>query len=358
MNAFIHFYINQANQTISLPSFVSDFKDISTIDYEAKKIPLNFSKYLPGSSERKITLSIDVFGENYEQARNNFKNLSTLNRLMFLLKDEQTGNPRKTAILNVLYQNLIIRPNQNPAGNVKDVGLPCYMTTFEQAIQYESGFYTFNHYVFPKLIKVSMTLIPVLKSTGVDSPSWFVDAAGNINVNSQNYKSNWPSSIPTGAPPEPQIATAQAPSTQNNNPPKSATEAARRANVDAAASSGNIYDTKSRSETAPMTLREEINRDIMAKITGAQAKPKYTSSTESLESPHFSPTKQLAKDGNDITPEEKKYISSETDKLTLKEQINKEIWDKISKPQKNEGTKSGILGKNETSTGAFAKIQK
>lgn len=314
MNAYIHFYINQANQTIKLPSFVSSFKDVSTIDYEAKKIPLNFSKYLPGSSERKINLSLDVFGENYEQARDNFRNLSILNRLMFLLRDEQTGNPRKTAILNVLYQNLIIRPNQNPAGNVKDVGLPCYMTTYEQEIQYESGFYTYEQYVFPKLVKVSMTLIPVLKATGVDSPSWSVDSNGNINIASNNYKSNWPTAIPTYTTPAVQRPSIQKPTGQSNDPPKTAVEAARQANVDTAAAAGAGVNNQTNGQAQP-------NPNAGAAAGGTkptESTSVTTTSTDSVESPNYSFTNKKRDDGTEITMEEKKKISSK-----LEEQVGK-----------------------------------
>lgn len=308
MNAYIKFYINQAGQEIKLPAFVSDFKDVSTIDYETKKIPLNFSKFLPGSSERRISMSIDVFAEHYEQARDNFRNLSILNRLLFLLKDAATGNPRKTAILNVLYQNLIIKPNEDPSGQVKDVGLPCYLASLEQSIQYESGFYTFQNYVFPKLTKVSITLIPVLNSTGKYSPSWFVDAAGTINFNDDSYTSNWPYAIPKQKVPANADASTQRPSGQSNTPPASAVQAARQAILDSNSSSG----TTSGNSVASEGMAERYIRDYSEMISGKSSSshlPPYSTAAQSLESPSYSFTNKKRDDGSEMTREEQTMLA-------------------------------------------------
>jgi hypothetical protein len=313
MDAFIYFYINNSNETLSLPAFVSAFKDDITIDYEAKKIPLNFSKYLPGSSERKLTLSIDVFANNYEQAKSNFKTLSMLNRLLFLLKDSETSNPRKTAILNVLYNNLIIRPNGNPSGAPNKEGLPCYLTTMSQEIQYESGFYTFKKYVFPKLVKVSMTLIPVLKSTGEDSPSWFVDENGTININKSNYKDNyWPYSAPVERTPQQRQATASTPTGQNNKPPTSATQAARRANTDSAASAGSTAGSAERA-IAEYAQRYSGTANSTSATGNTQADIKRPNASldgsESIESPSYSFTTKKDPNGTVVTKEEQTMIA-------------------------------------------------
>jgi hypothetical protein len=317
MDAFIYFYINNSNETLSLPAFVSAFKDDITIDYEPKKIPLNFSKYLPGSSERKLTLSIDVFANNYEQAKSNFKTLSMLNRLLFLLKDSETGNPRKTAILNVLYNNLIIRPNGNPSGAPNKEGLPCYLTTMSQEIQYESGFYTFKKYVFPKLVKVSMTLIPVLKSTGEDSPSWFVDENGTININKSNYKDNyWPYAAPVERAPQQRQSSATTPTGQNNKPPASATQAARRANTDAAAAAGTntgIPNNLVMVKSEPPQQSYDVNSAYNSVVGGSQAdiKPPNASINggQSLESPSYSFSTKKNPNGTVVTKEEQTMIA-------------------------------------------------
>lgn len=112
------------------------------------------------NTTRKITLGIDIPSYNLNESIVNTLTIDTLIQSLYpIYKNEASGSSIMSTppLFRIKFSNLIAQKGFSDDA-VKNSGLLCYLDGFDYAPDSESGFFTKDGDVFPKLLKATFNL--------------------------------------------------------------------------------------------------------------------------------------------------------------------------------------------------------
>ena len=157
-------YYVPLDRMVSFKAFITDFSDQYTSNWESEEIygrmdPVQTFK----STTRTITVAFDVVAASREEAKFNLAKISELATMHYPVYSEhnaKAGNAtalNQSPLLRVKYMNWICK-GTNPGGHVQDSGLLVASSGFSFAPQMDDLMFSSNGNLYPKLIKISLTL--------------------------------------------------------------------------------------------------------------------------------------------------------------------------------------------------------
>ena len=187
----IYFYSIPLGRTVAFKAFIESIKlSIKKEADKVKKDDQNFTVVKEKTSTMSYDLSINIPAHSVNESRNNLAKLEELQRLILppfsksfettiQNKDGSSNLYRSTVgvdtrdfgmfddpvmlpIFTVLFKNLI--NSGIPGAGVKNYddlrkkGFPCYIESIKYDPDQEAGYFEFDNYLYPKNIKLSVTL--------------------------------------------------------------------------------------------------------------------------------------------------------------------------------------------------------
>lgn len=167
----IYIYSYSINTRVQFPAFLTSFTD----DFKSSWSPTTvLGKMDPISkfknTTRTLNLGFDIPNESIDEAKRNMQKIDALIKGMYPVynsekKDEGMGTYiiSSPPMFRVKFANLIYNASKaledpNISSNSLDDGLLCYIPDFKFNPDIPSGFFINSNEVYPKLIKVSLTI--------------------------------------------------------------------------------------------------------------------------------------------------------------------------------------------------------
>jgi hypothetical protein len=188
----IYFYNQNSHETIDFEAYITTFNDGIKLNYDdfstgGSITPLTSVKSL----KREITLGFDIVNTNKQMSIDNLKKVNSLTATLYGIRHKQYNFSISDPEIRVLYENLICDFQHDHSAGVEKAGLLCGIINLDVKMELDSGFYTksiplpekassfddmsnlADPFIFPKLIKISMTLLTrALANPGVTSDNF------------------------------------------------------------------------------------------------------------------------------------------------------------------------------------------
>ena len=152
--------MKKASEEIRFKAFIEDFSDSYESSWNEESV---YGRMDPipifQNTRRKITVSFNIPAASEYEAQKNLRNIDRFIQRLYPVYNRVSGmNVLSTAPLwRVKFANLISKSNSG-LGTAKKTGLVCYITGFNFTPDLDPGMILSKTQLFPKNIKVNLTL--------------------------------------------------------------------------------------------------------------------------------------------------------------------------------------------------------
>lgn len=156
------FSFSNPDSKVKFPAFLTDFTDSYVSDWKEESV---YGKMDPiatfKSTKRSINISFDIPSDSIETARENLDQLDYLIRGLYPVYDNGvlgTATLASPPMFRVRFSNFIRNVAQMENGSSLKSGLLCYIKGFDFKPKVDSGFFTTQHTLYPKLVTANLVL--------------------------------------------------------------------------------------------------------------------------------------------------------------------------------------------------------
>jgi len=194
---FFDIYSITAKKGVAFPAIIKNYQDtfntnLDTITFVGHSEPLRKVK----STERQISVTLDVVAQNLEEARKNFTNISTLVKMLYPALEERNSGLKNfpaqrfvrsggDPLFKIRFLNFMV-DGQSDGGfsSAQQSGLKGYMDNVSYSMDFDSGVFKEQlGMLYPQHIELSFSYFPFHEQ----APGWILGADPKTNQSKPQF---------------------------------------------------------------------------------------------------------------------------------------------------------------------------